>query len=377
MAFGEEGKSLQAEVWVVFLLLVYSTIMTKLFSNKIAMVIALLIVLGALVYGFDILKPKPAPQPPQIKKIGVVQIFSVIDSVYVGLKQGMEDLGYVEGKDVVYDYQNWDQNPAKIYGMVQDLIDKNVDLIYAITDESLLSALTLTKEAGKPIPIVFVMVEDPLGIDAIESFTSSGNNTTGIVSNFAEVVPKQLEFLKRFNPDVKRLGLFTEGFISPNGPGVPVYRKIKETAPKFGITVVEYTTDAEPGPALENAFDEIAKNIKPGEIDAIYHLPGHFVHDQQDREIQIGRRMNIINSMPVLEELRGTGGLFAYGSDLNAIGKQAAGIIDQIFKGAKPSDIPIGSPGINTLGINLNNAKDIGLTVPQDLIDIAGLILEE
>jgi len=348
--------------------------MGKIFSNKTLLVVAFLVIAGIVAYASGVFESKPAPQP---KTIGFIQVFGAIDNVYDGLKLGMTELGYVEGVNIVYDYQSWEQDPTKVDGIAQGFIDKDVDIIYAVADLSALKALKLTKEAGKPIPIVFSVAEEPLRLGIIESFKSSGNNTTGIVSNFADVAPKQLEFMKRINPKVKKLGLFTKGFMNPAGPGVPVYNALKASAPNFGITIVEYTTDVEPGPALAEAFDKVAAGIRTGDIDAIYHIPSHFLEDQPVRETELGERLKIINSMPVLEEMVGTGGLFSYGADLTETGKQSAIIVDKILKGTKPVDIPIEHPKINVLGLNMKNAKVIGITIPDDIIEIAGYIIKE
>ena len=301
----------------------------------------IVIVLSLFVFAFlnkdDFVSTNTVVRP---QKVGILQVFSTVDNVYKGFKEGMTELGYVEGRDVVYDYQNWDQDPSKIQGMMKKFIRDDVDLIYAISNPSLETALKETKSAGKDIPIVFIYGEDLLALGLIESYGSSGNNATGVLSNMAEVVPKQLEFLKRINPKAKRLGLFSDGFMYPGGPGELVVAKFRIYAPKFDITLIEYTTKMPLGSKLENAYNEIAATIKPGDLDAVYHVPGHFLHDQQDREIALGKRIKAVTIMPAIEELEESGGTFSYAFDLIVAGRQVAVMADKIFKGTKPSKIP-------------------------------------
>ena len=317
-------------------------------------------------------KPKVVGGP---KVIGIVQLMPLMDRLVIGLKEGMEELGYVENKDVIYEYQTWNEDPQKIDPIVQSFIDKDVDLIYALAAPSALSAKKFTETKGKLIPIVFASTETPDKIGLVENLKSSGNHLTGITANFGEVMPKQLEFLKRMAPGAKRIGVFTEGFYVPNSVGQVVLDALRKEAPKFNLTLVEYTTDAPPGPENERAFYQVADNIKPGDIDAIVHIAAHFIPDQYFLEIAIARRHKIPSIMPILEEME-LGGLYSYASDYIGVGKQAAVMVDKIFKGTKPTDIPIESPKKNILGINLGTARSIGINIPEDILAIAEMKID-
>lgn len=318
----------------------------------------------------------PSPAPP--KRVGVVQQWKVLDRLYTGFQKGMADAGYVEGKDVVYDYQSWEQNPANIEGIVRRHTEGNVDLIYVAgaNPGPVLSALKLTQEADMAIPIVFAFQDRPDETGVASSFKSSGNNATGIAANFAELVPKQLEFLRRLSPYIKKIGIFSDGFYVSAGPGKLIITTLKEHASRFGFTIVEYTSDAKPGSELSRDFNRIAAAIKKGDIDALMHVAAHFLTDQQLREVDIAKRLNIPTFMPILEEVE-EGGLFSYSADLFAVGEQAAGIADKIFKGTKPADIPIEFPNKNILSFNLKTAREAGITIPESLLVISEIKIDE
>lgn len=309
------------------------------------------------------------------KKIGILQVTAILDTVVDGLKVGLQELGYAEGKDVVYVYRNWEHDPSKIEGMTKELVDGSVDIVLGIGAPAVIIPVEYTKKVGKSIPIIYTLVDHPDEIGLIKSFKSSGNSVTGIASNFDLLVPLQLDFLKRISPNTKKLGLFTDGFKIPKGPGDFVLAALQKHAPEFGITLVEYKTTVLPGPELKKAWMDIANRIKPGEIDATYHIPGHFVDGQDAEEVRLGLRLKAISVMPIREETEASKGSFAYGPDSFEIGKQAAVMADKIFRGIKPTDIPSEYPRKNTLVVNLKNAAEIGITIPDSVLAITDVKL--
>lgn len=348
--------------------------MNTQFLRKLPIIIVIIIIV--FVAGILINKLRAPKQTESPRVIGVVQLWHVLDRFYDGLKTGMNELGYTEGKNIVYDYQNWEQNPAKIDETVQRHINNNVDILYVVGNPSIEAALRLTKAAGKSIPIVYVLADKPVETKIADSLKSSGNNSAGVTNNMSELIPKQLEFLKKISPAVQKLGIYGEGFTVPGGVGAWVIKALKEQAPNFGITIVEYKTDVPPGPLLVNEFERIAGSIKSGDIDAQMHIPGHFYADQHLAEFIHAKRLKIPTIEPILEEVE-EGGLYSYAADLFAVGKQAAIITDKVLKGTKPSDIPIEFPKKNILGINMKMARDIGITIPDSVIAITSVIIEK
>lgn len=335
-------------------------------------IIILIVVVVIVVIGLLVLFQREE-EVKEVKTVGIVQIWRRLDRFPAGLKEGLKDLGYEEGKDIIYKYNSWEHDPTKIDEIVQGYIDEDVDLIFAVTAPSAMRAVALSKEANKEIPIIYVVVDEPDKIGLIESFQSSGNQVTGVASNMADMVPKQFEIFKRINPLAKRIGIFTDGFHIPfpDAPGTYVLRALREHASEFGFELVEYSTSVTPDGDLEKAFTQIASSINPGDIDAIYHIPGHFLVYQDINEVELGKRLGIPNIMPIVEEVESAGGLFSVSADGFDVGGQAAVMADKIFRGTHPSDIPSERPRKNVMTINLTGALELGIKIPQEIIDLA------
>jgi len=150
-----------------------------------------------------------SPAAPKVTKIGIIQVNQVLGKVPDGLKDGMKQLGYAEGKDVVYDLKVWNDDPSKIDGIVQSLIDDHVDILYAITNPSALSAQKIVKASGKNIPVVFVGINQPVELGLVASLTSSGNNFTGLTRNsqdFADLAERFAGSRRVICPDYRGRG---------------------------------------------------------------------------------------------------------------------------------------------------------------------------
>ena len=146
---------------------------------------------------------------------------------------------------------------------------------------------------------------------------------------------------------------------------------LKENASKFGMTVVEYSLENQPAPTIPAAFQQAADRVTSSDIDALLHPTG-VLYSKEGLPIAsgLGNRLKI----PVLFALPGNlnvGGLFVYSHDFFAIGEQTAPMVDKIFRGVNPSDIPVEPPRKNILFLNLKNAEEIGIQIPQDVLEIA------
>ena len=142
---------------------------------------------------------------------------------------------------------------------------------------------------------------------------------------------------------------------------------------------MEYTSGAKLGPEIQQLsrdFDRIAAGIKKGDMDALMHVAAHFLTDQQLREIDIAKRLKISTFMPILEEVE-EGGLFSYSANLFAVGEQAVGMADKIFRRKKPAKIPIEFPNKNILSFNLKTAREAGMAIPESLLAISEIKIDE
>lgn len=336
-------------------------------KTKAVIVLVLAVIAGLSLYALNI-RPHKAPLAP--KTIGILYFRQHLDA-YDGLKQGMKDLGYTDqtlkyeeilltpGPDLYTDIDN---------GVKKLLADK-VDTIWVSMEHQGLEAINITKEMHNETPIVFMArFHDPLAFGMIDSYKSSGNNATGIATDMPQNVAKALQFFKEINPNAKKVGVFGQGFMVGPNFGDVYLSELKKQAPKFGMSVVEYTTDKAPDPTGKT-WHEVAAKIKPGDIDALFHIAVHFYDPQETAELELATRLKIPQAVPS-EDLP-TGGMFSYSDDFSVSAKQSAVMIDKIFHGTKPSDIPIEYGSKQTLSLNIKRAAAAGITFPASMLNIA------
>ncbi|HEY4517272.1 MAG TPA: ABC transporter substrate-binding protein [Candidatus Paceibacterota bacterium] len=319
--------------------------------------------------------------PTGVKKpvtIGIVQYVASLDQVYEGFKQGMKDLGYTEGSDIFYEYQNANGDVAKAKEIAAGYLAKNVDLIYTMSTSATKAAYDATVEANNQTPIVYGQSNVSIEIGTIKSYQSSGNNVTGVENVNADYIEKELDFLKRINPNAKKIGVFAL---------VPPFQQlvtkdsvatIDRLAPQFNLTVVHYDVKVPPGPASVSAIQKLVDDIKPGDIDAIIHLsdPATNFKDTPTIFIKAQQRLKIPFMAIVLPHVQ-QGALLSYGSNFLEQGKQSAAIVDKVLKGKKPTNIPIEFSKKALIAVNLKTASELGLTIPDSILSIADIKVEK
>jgi putative tryptophan/tyrosine transport system substrate-binding protein len=301
-------------------------------------------------------------------KVGIVQNVKHLDQVIDGFKQGLAEMGYEEGVDVVYEYQNANGDSAAAQRITEDYIAKRVDLILAVTEQAAKAVYAATEAAGVEIPIVFTNGLGMVETGFLKSYASSGTYVTGVVPDDVDVTIKKLEFLKQINPNAKKVGVFYSSLV-PIYPAVASRQALAEQAPKLGLEIIEYDIKTMPGPASTEVMRSLANTIRPGDIDAIVTIP-EVVSNYQDNPrvlLELSKRIKapiLFLTVPRVFE----GGLLSYSQDYIVFGKQAAAQADRIFRGTHPSQIPIEFSVENRLIINLKTAKEMGLTIPESLL---------
>ena len=332
-----------------------------------------ILALAALIFLGILLQQRSASTPPPQtpKKIGVLQWVTVVDPSFEGFKKAMSDLGYMEGRDVVYEYQNANADPKKAAELARNFVDQGVDLMYAMTFPGAKPALDATIAAGRQdIPIVFAHASNPVEGGIIESYRSSGNNLTGVAADIAGLTPKKLEILKRINPKLTKVGVFVVPDDKTPSRGLTMV-SLRENARQFGITLVEYPIRSVPSPEFAAEVQRVADSINPGDVEAMFHPPGVIdSRETQQIDAELGNRLGIPVTF-VTPQTLALGGLFVYSHDFFAVGEQAAVFADKIFQGARPADIPIEVPQKNVLTVSTRNAQQLGIIIPPDLLEIA------
>lgn len=303
-------------------------------------------------------------QPGRIWRIGFFYFGSrnsaLASGRYKAFVEGMRELGYVEGKNLVIEARFGDSEPERLPGLAAELMQLRVDVIVA-TGSPVYRALLKTS-----IPVVVTVTADPI----IEGFATSlarpGGNFTGLSDTAAVLGPKHLELLTSIAPQLTRIGVLSN---PDNGSHPSQLQGVKVAAQKLGIQVI--TASAASVVDIESAFVSLARQRAEAVI-----LFGDTFFTQQLQQIA---RIAIANRMPSIylpREYVQAGGLMSYGPDFADNFRGAASYVDKILGGAKPAELPFQQPTRYLLAINLKTAKVLGLTVPQTLLLRADQVIE-
>ena len=277
------------------------------------------------------------------------------EDVYLSvLVKAFNDLGYVEGKNIHLEHRFPAENPDRYRTLGQELIDAKPDAIVAVT----LAGAVALKQLTSTIPIVFVLVPDPIASGVVESLARPGGNLTGLSLMAVDLSGKRLELLKEAVPNLSRVALLLDLF-SPNKEG---QIKANQTAAEaLGISL--WPAEVPAPDEIEPVFSKIAQD----RADAVMRGAGTFLFNGRARvgAAALAHRLPIMTY--VAEEVP-YGFLMSYGQDFPDYFRRAAAYTDKILKGAKPADLPVEQPTKFKLVVNLKTAKALGLTIPQTLI---------
>ena len=322
------------------------------------------IALAAL--SFTICSSVAAQQPKKIPRIGYVSgTGNVTDQgPYVeALRQGLRDLGYAEGKNFVIEYRGAEGKPDRMSSLVTELVKLNVDLLVLPTTETIRTA----KQATKTIPIVMVTPGDPVATGLIDSLARPGGNITGISTLSQELISKRLELLYEVVPRLSRVGIL----LNMDAAGTAnSFRDYEIAARSLKIQLQSLNVRGQE-PDIEKAFRAAVK----GHVGALITITSGPLFLKQKRIVELA----IENRLPSLHQGSSwveSGGLLSYSaSDLDAY-RRAATYVDKILKGTKPAELPVEQPTKFELVINLKTAKQIGLTIPPNVLARADKVIK-
>ncbi len=277
-------------------------------------------------------------------------------------RQGLRDLGYIEGKNILIEYSYGEGKPDRITNQVAELVQLKVDVLVVRS----LSAIRAAKEATKTTPIVMVTTQDPVATGLIDSLARPGGNITGLTGLIRELSGKRLELLKEAVPGISRVGVLGEASSS----AVAIAFKDYEAAARALKMQFLFLEVRGPNPDYEAAFQAATK----GRASAIISVTGPLAASYPKRIAALA----VKNRLPSIHEDRQyveAGGLMSYSSSDTESFRRAATYVDKILKGAKPADLPVEQPTKFELVINLKTAKQLGLTISQNVLASADKVI--
>jgi len=306
-----------------------------------------------------------AQQPDRMRRIGALA--GVADDAegqarFAAFRQGMQQLGWTDGRNVRIDYRFGGGDADTIRKHAAELAELAPDVILAAGSAAVGSVL----QAARTVPIVFVIVVDPVGAGFVDSLARPGGNATGFINFEYSIGAKWLELLKAIAPGVTRVAVLRDPAISA---GTGQFGAIQSAAPSLGVEVSP--VNMREADEIERAVVAFARSTNGGLI-----LTGSalaVVH--RDLIITLAAR----HKLPAVYFERNFvagGGLVSYGPDYLDQFRRAAGYVDRILKGEKPADLPVQAPTKYKLVINLKTAKALGITLPSTLLATADEVIE-
>ena len=305
-----------------------------------------------------------AQQPGRVPHIGYLSGSSLsLNAVRIeASRQGLRELGYTEGKNIVIEYRSADGKIDRLNELAAELVRRKVDVIVTTGP----TATRAAKAATSTIPIVMTLDPDPVGNGFVASLAHPGGNIAGLSSLAPEISSKQLEFLKETVPKLSRLAVLG----SSTTPGHALrLREIGLAAGPLGVQL--QSLDVLGAKDLETAF----RAASDQRAEAFIVFGGGILNAQLTRilEYVVKNRLPAIYSGAESVE---AGGLMSYGVNLTDLYRRAATYVDKILKGAKPADLPVEQPTKFELVINLKAAKQIGLIIPPNVLARADRVIK-
>ena len=274
-------------------------------------------------------------------------------------REGLRDLGYIEGKNILVEYRYIEGKRDRIPGLVAELVQLKVDILVVT------AAFLTAKQSTKTIPIVMAINANPVALGLIDSLARPGGNITGLTTLNRELSGKRLELFKEVVPGISRVGVLNEA-TPTTGNALEEY----EAAARALKMPLQALKVRGPNPDLEGAFRDAVK----GRVSALISVRAGVLlpHTKKIADLAIKNRLP---SMFEGSALVDDGGLVSYSASEAESYRRAAWYVDKILKGAKPADLPVEQPMKFELVINLKTAKQIGLTIPPNVLARADKVI--
>jgi len=317
--------------------------------NKRALVLAVSTLAFTAVYDVEAQQSKKVPRLAILsaRSPGPLDIFD-------GFHQKLRDLGYVEGKNIIIEYRFAEEKYERLPPLMAELMSSKPDVIFTHTTPGAMAA----KKATTTIPVVIGAAGDLVELGIVASLARPGGNITGMTFVTLELDNKRLELLKEAAPKISRVAVL----VNPANPIWNNYpRDMEDVARALGVRLQR--VEARDREELEAAFAAMTKT----KVNALLAVSDTVFGNHRNRISELAAK-NRLPSIAERKEFSEAGGLVAYGVDIPEMFRRAAVYVDKILKGTKPADLPVERPRKFELVINLKTAKQIGLTIPPNVL---------
>ena len=302
-------------------------------------------------------------QPARVPRIGVLGSQALGTGPDDAFRDGLRQVGYVEGKNIVIEWRGTtNTNADRFPELAVELVRLKVDVIVAVNNPAVAAA----QKATTTIPIVMVIATDPVGLGFVTSLARPSGNITGLTIQTSELSGKRLALLKETVPSVTRVAVLWD----PTEPGRrDLVNEADAAAPRLGLSLqaFEIRSDSD----IPRAFSAMIR----GHIGAVLVYGSSMLAVHRVAIAQLAA-MNRLPTMTVAREWMDAGFVMSYGTNLNDMYRRAPYFVDRILKGAKPADLPVEQPTKFEMVLNLRTAKALGLTIPPSLLQRADQVIE-
>jgi len=314
---------------------------------------------------FTGIAPVHAQQTTRIPRIGYLSASGRAgspDPQFEAFAKGMLDLGYVEGKNIQIAVRFTEGNQNRIPDLIADLVKLNVDVIVV----TVLPAIRAAKQATQTIPIVMTSTADPVAAGLVDSLARPGGNLTGVSTLVRDLSGKRLELLRESIPKLSRVGVLWD----MNGPAPAIgFKEYQAAARALKVTIQSLAVK---GPRPE--FEEALLTAIKGQAGAVVVIRNSLLNQHYKQIMQLAQTHRL-PTMTEGSDYVEAGGLMFYGAIQKEYARRTAVYVDKILKGANPADLPIEQPTKFEFIINLKTAKQIGLTIPPNVLARADKVI--
>ena len=305
-----------------------------------------------------------AQQAGKVHRIGVLETISTTLNVanFYALREGLRQLGYAEGQNLVIEYRSADGRDDRFPGLARELLALKVDVI--VTRGT--PAAKAVKNATSTVAVVMMASGDPVGVGLVTSLARPGGNITGLSAIVGELSPKRLELIREIVPGLARIAVLAN---TSNDAVRRDWARIETAARSLGVQ--SQLLDLRESDALGPTFDDASAR----RADALVVVIDAITQANQQRIVDLAMK----HRLPAIyssREFVDAGGLISYGVSYPDLYRRAATYVDKILKGTKPADLPVVQPTKFELVINLKTAKALGLQIPDKLLALADEVIE-